>query len=307
MKSYLIFCVSILTLSACNKVKITAPSDFDVQASKTILTTKDTVTFTFDGNPDAITFYSGEPNHRYENKSRLNATPDSVLLNFATTTTAPSAITQPATLNNVSVLVSKDFNGGSDVASLQKATWTDISGRAKFATTTTAVASGNVHLEDQMNGSSPIYIAFRYIADASTATSVSRRWVVGPTPALTIKSFFKDTSNIAASNINSAGFSNIISVSNITNTWLFANNSLTFNAPALGSAKDEDWVISRPLQLDIISSDVGFIVKNSTVRPPSYRYNFKKAGTYKVTFVAQNLDSEKSDEVIKEFIFTVSN
>lgn len=307
MKRYLLPVALLSLMTACNKVKIEAPSDFDVQVSKTILTTKDTVRFSFSGNPDQITFYSGEPNHRYENRTRLSAVPDSIVLNFATTTTAPSATTQSTSQNNVSVLVSKDFNGGSDVASLKKATWTDLSARAKFATTTTAVASGNVHLEDQLNGSSPIFLAFRYVADTATATSLPRRWVVGPTPALTIRSFFKDTVNTMASNINSAGLSNIITVFNLNNTWLFANNTLTFNAALAGSGKDEDWAISRPLILNVIPPDNGLIIKNSTVTPPDFRYIFKKAGTYKVTFVGKNLDNLKSAEVIKEFTFTVAN
>ncbi|WP_345951350.1 DUF5017 domain-containing protein [Mucilaginibacter sp. PAMB04274] len=307
MKRYLIMPALLLALSACNKVKVTPPSDFDVKASKINMTTKDTVYFSFSGNPDYITFYSGEPNHRYENRERLSAAPDSVILNFSTSTTAPSATTQPASLNNLAVLVSKDFNGGSDIASLQKATWTDISSRAKLATTTTAVASGNVHLEDQLNGSSPIYVAFRYLADMSTVNAVSRKWTVGPTPALTIRSFFKDTVNTMASNVNSAGLNNIISVANIDNSWNFANNSLTFNAPAIGSAKDEDWAISRPLVLNTIPSDYGQILKNATVKPTDFRYIFKKPGTYKVTFVAKNQDSENSAEVIKEFTFTITN
>jgi hypothetical protein len=303
MKKIVLLCLVAAFISACNKVTVSTPNDFNVSTTSTTFTTKDTILFTFSGTPDEITFYSGEPNRRYVNRARTSAQQDSTLLNFSTTTTAPSAITQPVSSNNVAVLVSTNYSGILDAAHIKSATWTDISARAKFAATTTAVASGNVHLEDLQAGSSSLYVAFKYIADTCTATSVSRKWTITP---LTIKSYFKDTTNILASSIETGAFSNIYSILNSNNTWVFANTSLTFNAPAIGSSKDEDWAISRPMNLSLISPDLGVVIKNTSVRLPSYKYMFKKPGTYLVTFLAQNITYNSSANVVKQLTLTIN-
>ncbi len=291
-------------LTACNKVDIKAPDDFTVTTSATTYSIRDTVKFNFTGNPDQITFYSGEPNRSYANAGRTNAQPDSTILTFSTATTAASATTQPVSANNVAVLASTDYSGALDVASVKKASWTDITARAKFATTTTAVPSGNVHLEDLAKGSNRLYIAFKYMADTATATSMSRKWTIS---TLSIKTYFKDTTNIIAGNVQAAGLSNILSVLNPTNTWAFANTSLTFNAPAVGSSKDEDWAISRLMDQTVISSDIGVNLKNTTALLSQYKYSFRKPGTYVVTFVGQNVSSNGQAQTIRQITLNITN
>ncbi|OCX52247.1 hypothetical protein BEL04_12265 [Mucilaginibacter sp. PPCGB 2223] len=291
-------------LAACNKVDIKAPDDFTVTTSSTTYTIRDTVKFIFTANPDQITFYSGEPNHNYANASRTSDQPDSTILTFSTVTTAPSATTQSTSVNNITVLASTDYSGILDIANIKKASWTDITARAKFATATTSVSSGNVHLEDLTKGSAPLYIAFKYVADTATAVSQSRKWTVTP---LAIKSYFRDTTNVVAGSIQTAGFSNILSVLNPANTWSFANASLTFNAPAIGSSSDEDWAISRPMNLSIISSDLGVNIKNTTVLLSQYKYTFKKAGTYVVTFVGENVSSGGLAKTIRQITLNITN
>ena len=150
----------------------------------------------------------------------------------------------------------------------------------------------------------PLYIAFKYIADTCTATAVSRKWVVTP---LTIKSFFKDTTNTVAGNLQAAGLSNIYSILNPNNTWVYANASLTFNAPIVGSSKDEDWAISRPLDLSIISSDLGVNIKNTAALLPQYKYVFRKPGTYVVSFVGENVSSTGLAQVVRQVTLTITN
>jgi len=298
-----LFITTGIAMAGCNKVNIVAPSDFTVTTAKTTYSIRDTVLFTFTANPDQIIYYSGEPNHNYANINRTSAQEDSTILNFSTTTTAASATTQPLSSNNVSVLASTDYSGNLDAANIKKATWTDITGRAKFATTTTAVASGNVHLEDLTTGSKPLYIAFRYVADTCTSASQSRKWVVTP---LTIKSFFKDTTNVLAGNMQTGGFNNIYSISNPNDIWVFANTSLTFNAPVVGSAKDEDWAISRPMDLSVITADQGVVLKNTSVLVSQYKYVFKKPGTYTVSFVGKNVSSDGAATTVRQITLTIN-
>lgn len=304
MKKILLLLYTGATLVACNKVDINAPDDFTVTTSATTYSIRDTVKFNFTANPDQITFYSGEPNHNYANAGRTNALPDSAILTFSTATTAASATTQPLSANNVTVLASTDYSGVLDIASVKKANWTDITSRAKFATTTTAVPSGNVHLEDLTKGSAPLYIAFKYVADTTTATSLPRKWTITP---LAIKSYFKDTTNVVAGNVQTAGLSNILSMTDPNNTWAFANTSLTFNAPVAGSPRNEDWAISRPMDLSVIASDLGVNIKNTTVLLSQYKYVFKRPGTYVVTFVGQNVSSNGQAKTIRQITLNITN
>lgn len=303
MKKIFLLGIVLLAITACNKIKLSKPDDFNVSVNGTKFTTKDTVLFTFDGNPNQITWYSGEATHVYDNRNRTSARQDSTLLTFSTTTTAPSATTQPINLNNVSVLFSTDYNGKLDPASIKAATWTDLSAKAKFATTTVTVASGNIHLEALQAGASNSYVAFKYISDTSTTNSQARRWIVN---AVSVKSFFKDTTNIVAKDFQTGGFNNIYSILNPTNTWVYANASLTFNAPLVASSKDEDWAISRPMNLNTIQSDFGVVLKNASVRLPLYKYVFKKPGTYVATFLGQNVTSDGALQVVKQFTITVN-
>ncbi|HSC40020.1 MAG TPA: hypothetical protein VLD19_19185, partial [Chitinophagaceae bacterium] len=85
--------------------------------------------------------------------------------------------------------------------------------------------------------------------------------------------------------------------------------SFTFKAPALGSVPDEDWVISRPFNLWLYPPDLGTQIKNlSDTRLSSYNMTrpFRAAGTYTVTFVGMNRDSENAEQVVKQLTLTIT-
>lgn len=74
MKKILLLPILCLLLSACNKKEVLAP-DFNVSIGqeKTTFKVGEQVDFTFSGNPNYITFYSGEPGHIYEFRDRITA------------------------------------------------------------------------------------------------------------------------------------------------------------------------------------------------------------------------------------------
>jgi len=59
--------------AACNKKKV-YPLGFDVTTAKASYAVGDTVNFVFSGNPDLITFYSGEQGSRYANRNDVDST-----------------------------------------------------------------------------------------------------------------------------------------------------------------------------------------------------------------------------------------
>ena len=308
MKKYIFYSILLFTFASCSKVKIEVP-DFNVTTDKTTYTIRDTVAFNLEGNPGFISFFSGETGKKYELSSITKKDADSTILFFSTNTTAASTTTQPLSVNNVSVLASTNFSGVYDSASIRKATWTDISSKAVYATTTTTVQSGNIRVDNLKSADNPLFIAFRYKSDTAKATALPRKWVVA---SFGLKNYFKDVvyplaggTTGAVLPFTSGGFYEK-SLLNGTSNWVFANGSLTFNAAPVGSLPDEDWSISRPFDLTLYPKDLGTVIKNTSVRLSQYRYRFVTAGTYVVTFVAKNNSSEESKEVAKQITLTIT-
>jgi len=299
---FLAFIGALVAIVSCNKVNVAIPTDFDVTTSATAYSIRDTVKFNLAGNPDYITFFSGELHKNYAYANTAQRMPDSNLVTFSTTTTAPGATTQTLNDNNLSILVSTNFSGSIDSASIKQAIWTDISSRAKFATTTTTVASGNVNITDITQKSKPVYIAFKYVSTAVTATYLARKEVVN---SFTFRNFFPDTTYIQANTFSNGGFYTK-SILNNTNQWIMANASLTFNAPAVGSTADEDWAISRAFDPSNVMPDVGVAIKTKTDPLSLYTYRFLKPGTYTVTFVATNSDSANPKQTVKQITLTIT-
>ncbi|NGF57915.1 DUF5017 domain-containing protein [Parapedobacter sp. SGR-10] len=79
--------------------------------------------------------------------------------------------------NNLSVLVSSDFNGDYSLESVNAATWEDVTKKVKLATDKVPVGSGNIDLSQKMKAGKPLYIAFKYIGQASAKPS-QRGWGV---------------------------------------------------------------------------------------------------------------------------------
>ncbi len=305
----LIFCSLIAAaVASCSKVAIEEP-DFEVTTAKTTYTVKDTVSFDFSGNPNYITFFSGEAGKRYELAAVTKKDADSTVLFFSTNTTAANATTQPLSVNNVAVLASTDFTGIVDSANIRKATWKDISSKAVFATTTTTVQSGNIRVDSLKSATAPLYIAFRYKSDTAKATYLPRKWVVA---SFGLKNYFKDVVYPLAGGTTGAvlpfasGGFNEKSILNSSSNWVYNNANLTFNAAAIGSLPDEDWAISRPFDLTLYPSDLGTAIKNTSVRLTQYRYRFTAPGTYVVSFVAKNMDSENAKQVVRQITLTVT-
>lgn len=308
-KLFLTTITGLAILTSCQKTAIVTPDDFNVTTDKTTYSTTDTVTFKLSGMPDIITFYSGEPGKTFELSKVTQKESDSTMLNFSTSTTAPSATTQPLSVNNVSILISTNFSGKMDSASIKSATWTDISSRFNFATTTNTVQSKAVRVDDLKKAGAPLYVAFKYVSDTAKSTSMPRKWTVA---SFGLRNHFGPvTSSLAGGNTGttlpflSGGFvpTSILSSSN---NWNFASGSLTFNAAPVDALPDEDWSISRPFDLWLYPADVGAGIKNNNISAiSSYSYQFTKPGTYLVTFVAKNTDKDNVRETVRQLTLTI--
>lgn len=325
--------MALLTLlcAACSKKNNVKPADFDVTSNRingtavNSFSTKDTVLFKFTGNPDMITFYSGEPGHRYENITRINAagTPQ---LQFS------SVLANGTQAGSLSLLVSTDFKGvvaktiagvftrdtATTNANIAAASWTDLTAKATLSTGgTAAVASGAIDLSAYAK--TPVYIAFKYVAAAG---SIQNKWTI---TNLTVNNVLPDNSVYTVASLNGP----TTAITNYGNStygpgwavsfdpnknankyaWVYTDKTslvITGATTAVtATAGAEAWAIMGPVDLTRVTPDVGVSIKSITARLASYQYNYTTAGTYNAIFVGANSTPDASSSVVKNLSITV--
>jgi plastocyanin len=296
--------------TACKKMQVDAP-DLEITPQSTTLKAGDTATFNFSGYADYISFYSGETGRNYDKKdsfTRAGASPE-----FQFTSAVSAAGTGITTGNNLSVLVSTDFNGTYDVTNVKQATWTDITSRVTLATTTTAVNSPVVNLNDLKVEGKPMYVAYRYVT--SNPTLKQRQWTISN---FVFRTKFQDGTQYNHATSNADAVFTPVNVTGDSATWAsgttLVHTGLNANYPA-----DEDWAISKQFDLTKAtsldatrgSSDaLGVVtVKNlalTGIVPSSFKWKYATAGTYNAAFVIRNATVANTQEVVKRFTITVN-
>ena len=313
MKHLPIYIALLLLAGACKKETKTrkAPA-FDVTADKKSYVTGEPVNFTFTGNPDQITFFSGETGKKYEylDRTQADGTP---YLKF---TSARANGSQPGSLQ---LLASSDFAGkGNDTAAtlqnIAKATWVDITSKATLSSGS-STSSGNIDLSDLAEGGKPVFLAFKYTAQAG---SVQNKWTI---TGLTLNNVLPDQTTYLLANLSSGLITNY-GVQALTSPgwvsylvtggskWVVTSGSslVITGATTAGAATApiEAWTFSGPIDLKHVTHDAGTPVKEITARLGSYSYTYSKTGVYKVTFIAANNDIYGTREVVKEMEVTVT-
>jgi Domain of unknown function (DUF5017) len=291
----------VLVTSACNTIEVSEPV-FEVTADKTTIKAGENVTFNFGGEAVSnIKFYSGELGKVYEHRDRITAENAVNQFVFA------SNVTATGQANNLSVLVSNNFNGIMDTTNILKATWTDVTSKAKLGTTTTNVASGPIDVSSFRNQRDSLHVAFRYKSTATTvATNLPRAWTIS---GFVFSNVFPDSSislhNTLVTDVRRAGFQ-AISMSHDSLVWTIAG-TLTFKTGFVTQLQgDDDWVISNAFKLSKIAPSLAIGVQNSSGRLNNYLYQYTKPGTYKAVFVVSNSYGTTIKETFKEVTITVT-
>lgn len=74
MKKILLLYVFLMTLFACNKKEVQPPNfNVSIDQGKTTFKVDEQINFNFAGNPNYITFYSGEDGRMYEFRDRITS------------------------------------------------------------------------------------------------------------------------------------------------------------------------------------------------------------------------------------------
>jgi hypothetical protein len=284
-----------LLLVGCSKESVKLD---DLQVSTSTLTYKagDTVTFQLDGNPDNITFYSGEPGAKYEFRNRTSADND-LRIQFK------SLVQFGLIYQNLKLLVSNNFDGKADSNSIKAATWTDISSLATFSAGADSVPSGVISLKpyaNTQNPASPIYVAFKYTDYKKTQGQ--NRWV--------IRTFNAD--NVAPDGLvtplatMSTGGWQQVNFQNAAAVWSISTAQLLMAGGSATSADNEDWVFSKGFDITYVKPDVGIALKNIAETLTTYKYAYKKPGTYTAVFEYSAVRYNGEKRGTREITFTIT-
>ncbi|MBK0384162.1 DUF5017 domain-containing protein [Pedobacter sp. SD-b] len=279
----------IAVITACNKKEVTQLS-FDVSSDKTKIKVGDTLTYSFSGNANFVTYYSGEAGSNYANKERITAdgTPT---LEF---TSYKQYGTQENTLN---LLASTNFGGVYTDSAIRVATWTDITNSANLSTGTDNTPSGPIDLS-AFKGDKPVFIAFKY---NGTTGSTQRTWTI---KNLSIDNYVTDGSKINIANIANAGWRSV-KIAPSPKSWSISSTQLQFAGGTATTDSNVGWVITQPLFLNKVAPDIGLSLKSFSNSLESYQKVFTQAGVYKTTFVATNSTIYGSETVVKQIEITV--
>lgn len=291
ISSFIIIIAVSAALASCEKDLKPDPISFNATTTGSDFQAGDTVHFSFSGNPDMITFYSGEPGTNYDFKERTSA---EGIPQMQFTSYAQYGL-QTGTL---ALLVSTDFTGEYTAAGISGATWTDITSEAALSAGTDNTPSGIIDLSRFNTGDKPVYVAFKY---TGATGSTQKTW--------TIKNFGIDLSmpDGAVSSIASLVSAEwkAVNIKNPVKGWAISATQLQMAGGTADVEDNEDWLITTRLYLNKVSPDRGIAIKDISERLDNFYYVYSKPGTYKAVFTAFSAAGNKQESTLKKIDITV--
>ncbi len=135
--------------------------------------------------------------------------------------------------NQLSVLISTDFDGNYSIESIKKATWKSVADKVKLAAGEEFESSGDIDISNMIKKGKPFYIAFKYAGEASADGKPSQRtWQV------------KD---VKFSETDIANFNIMNSPTNGENVGWIKNKLGFVYRPSATLLSSEGWIISNKI------------------------------------------------------------
>jgi hypothetical protein len=298
--------VLVVNISSCQKDDVDKVV-FDVTVDKNEISAGDSVQFSFNGNADIVSFFSGEKGHEYKYRNRTYEEGSGLEL------TISSRVLNGSQEQNLRLLYSTTFSGIYDKESIKDEEWIDITDKFTWSTApgNNQVApgytvSGPIDLTDLIVKDKPIYFALKYESQTAASNALG-----GKTYRLPVFDLVSVTSDGTRSNL--ANYQNIVyssipiinTIDDVTNKFKIAQNSATDRflqyVPNVRADAHLHWGVSLPFTPGSLNPDKPVPIKAFLDRGlTSYTYKFNQPGTYVVTFVAKNITSEGSKEAVKQ-------
>lgn len=284
---FLFVTASIVLMASCNNdIDVMSPT-FDVRTEKLSYKVEDTVHFVFSGDAGYITFYSGDKGQEYRHRFRTQIAQASPTLNFI----SHGRFGPPE--RNLSLLIATDFDGTMSTERIAAANWQDISDRVNFSSGT-VIPSGDIDLSDFIDAPQ-VHLAFKYIGIGNTSDA-QKTWTITDF----VLNTYDEDHNIypIVEDLSQAGWLQH-SVEGESRKWRITAVDLWLGANA-NEESNEDWVITKALDLASINPDKGISIKTLTGTIEPLYHIYTEPGEYVVTFVAKNQSVYGEQEIIRE-------
>jgi len=326
LKIILLTVIVNLGMNSC-KNELTTPLLFDVKTetattivNDTVIVKKNTVlNFNFEGNPQFISFFSGEAGKEflYFNSSVIPESEiDSCFLKFDVTPTGVEGSIE----NTLSLLISDKFPGlfggssapayakdSANVRNINDYNWVDLTLACDFPKTSGTKKSVKLNMLPYL--SKNVSLQFKYLT--------KRNDVDQPKWTIANLKFVRYQKGKAAVEIPAASLAfkpfDIVNQSTAyavlgAGVWSKSNPANMFiNSTLAGNVLNEDFLISTPILLNpLTTASTGDLVKNLSVDVTTYSYAYSTKGIYTATFVATNVNYlDKGQKKIVSFIIKV--
>lgn len=305
----------LLGATACEERNSVESVDFGVrlQGDPNALYVDEFVTFQFDGNPNYISFFSGEYGSKYANSTRNRMELDSIGVSY----TVKQNYSEPADYGRIAILhvaVSEDFDNSYTAEGIAAATWTELSGTEPGQLFVPIPTEGDLTVSNvdytEANLSQykdkRFFFAFRYAAGPHTKVKYNDQPRIDITNLRMNKREPDKNLQSMTDLVNDWGFKPVFVKSTSKLKHTVAKASLQFQ-PTADHQKDsvEVWMVSQPIDPHAVQPDRGIAVKSINARLPEYQFAYSKPGTYTATFVATNANKWNASQTIQEVTFTV--
>lgn len=279
------------------------------------------VTFNFSGDPDFLTFFSGEDGKKYQYKDRITVNEEEIESSNLEFTITPQ-YGNPA--NILSMYIADDFPGldkknfEADSVLVEQQNWKELVPQAELPQTVKA-QTYSVDMKPYFGKRVAIAICYR----GQTATVAQTRFTFnnmqivnkmssGQQTALAANSFgFTPINMLYKHNLaDQKGMTSNRAYGTVTNNtsgiWNFKDMTAFFiHSSNANTALKYSWIVSNPLVVNACTPDAGTNIKNITQSLDTYNYTYEEPGTYTATFIANNGNYKQQTGVIREFTVKV--
>jgi len=279
-------------------------ASFDAVLPVAVVDSGDSVLFDLSGNPDVISFYSGELGHNYDFRDRTELSGGRLNVKF-------QLRVQNVLPDSIDVMLSNDFTGIYDSTHVANAHWKNMNSFFVFPDSTAALStfypSGIdnatfADITDSIIPGVPCYFAFRY----KNMVPSGIIWSVGKLGMYNVFTSGEANAAVIDSNQITSGSFAAVALGDSVARWSTSSTYLKMFNSSLAPVDGEQWYISRPLNPSAVTPDVPVAIKNITQNPlTSYRYAYSKPGTYKAVFVAKYVRLNYEKTIVKEFTVVV--
>lgn len=314
------------------KVEIDVAVDGVTQSGDVIEVKKGSpITFSFSGNPDFISYYSGENGFDYFRRFETELSPDRIdseLQLYAFVQYGTADVIE----NSMRVFISTDFpgltrNNAIDLENVSKyPEWREITSEVDFPTAS-GKTSPKAHISLNEYFGKEITFAFWYCPH--DATKVQPKWRILDFSIVNTEKANGEESKLLAGSMGFIPFDEkkegpdaytyaTTTKPDVSGVWNLADlnkfdssegriiSELNIHSTSAGAASlNSDWLITKAIKVNSRTPDRGLSVKTVSDRTDDFVHTYQKVGEYKAVFVVTNGNMDHVSQILKEYTIRV--